>query len=124
MKDPCKRPCKACPYRRKSLAGWLGSDTPEGFAATTMADVPMPCHSTIDYEDPDWKETQLPKARHCRGALVLFANTCKISRDPERPRVEPDHEEVFSNAAEFIEHHKTPLAEIVRKRREAREDSE
>ena len=104
MKAPCKKPCKACPFRRQSLPGWLGAASTEQFAQTVMADMPMPCHSTVDYDDPDWREG-LHKARYCRGALTLFANQCKLSRDPERPRVPADREEVFGHIGEFVEHH-------------------
>lgn len=104
MKADLKSPCDQCPFRRKSIPGWLGADTPENFIETTMADYPMPCHSTVDYEDPGWFEN-LDEAQACAGALVFFANLCKLSRDPKRPKLPADHEWVFSRPEEFLEHH-------------------
>jgi hypothetical protein len=104
MNDQRKKPCKECPFRRKSAPGWLGRDTPEGFITTAMADHPMPCHLEVDYEQKDWR-TQAASAPLCAGALIFFANTCKLSRDPERPRLKPDRANVFNNPREFIEHH-------------------
>ena len=107
MQKGLTQPCGACPFRRKSMAGWLGEETPKGFMQTTMNDVAMPCHCTIDYEDPKWKENFVAngKAEHCAGALIFFRNICKLSRDPERPRLEADHDNVFSSQAEFLDHH-------------------
>jgi len=104
VKHPAK-PCTECPFRRKSLPGYLGSDTPENFMATTLADAPMPCHCTVDYEDENWRE-KAAKAPLCAGARIFFANICKLSRDRARPKLERDRENVFANPAEFIAHHK------------------
>ena len=49
LKQNLDKPCKECPFRKKSAPGWLGSSTPEGFMATTLSDVEMPCHLTVDY---------------------------------------------------------------------------
>lgn len=108
MKSGLKEPCNDCPMRRKAIPGWLGQETPEGFMRTVMADAAMPCHMTIDYDDPDWKENFVAsgEAEHCAGALILFSNMSKLSRDPERPRLDADHENVFDSPAEFIEYHK------------------
>lgn len=111
MRPPPKRPCGSCPWRRKSLPGYLGAHTAEEFLGRAMSDQPMECHSTIDYEDPD--RTHLDQiadgeAHHCAGAAIFFANICKLSRDHDRPRMEADREEVFAMPAEFTEHHDTP----------------
>jgi len=107
MKSGLKEPCRDCPFRREAAPGWLGEETPEGFMWTVMSDAAMPCHCTIDYEDPDWKESFVAngKAEHCAGALIFFSNICKLSRDPERPRLPADHENVFSLQSEFLEYH-------------------
>ncbi len=107
--DPIvEKPCRECPYRKKSFAGWLGAATPEQFMRSTMSDQRMPCHLTIDYDDPDWKEkwSQKKAGKLCAGAAVFFSNQCKLSRDPDRPRLEADRENVFSYAHEFIKHHR------------------
>lgn len=105
MKHTLSQPCRECPFRRKSLPGYLGNSNPEEFAATVMADTRMPCHLTVDYEREDWAERAERNAEYCYGALVFFSNTCKLSRDPERPRAPADHTAVFSTMGEFLAHH-------------------
>jgi len=100
-----KTPCKECPFRRVSPPGYLGADTPDGFLASTMADTPMPCHLSVDYERKDWK-VQAEAAPLCAGALIFFANACKLSRDASRPRLPADRALVFSRPDEFLTHHK------------------
>ena len=108
MKPPLKKPCEGCPFRRTALPGWLGNSTPAEFMNQTLSDNAMPCHCTVDYSDPLWREeTDEPdtNVRYCAGALVFFANICKISRHPERPRLKPDRENVFASPAEFLAYH-------------------
>jgi hypothetical protein len=101
-------PCNKCPFRRTSLRGWLGSDTPASFLATTLAtDGEMPCHTAVNYEDPQWRDT-LPDAPLCAGGLQHIANQFRRSRDPQR---EDDisrcgrNPEVFQWPHEFLTHH-------------------
>ena len=119
MPEILKEPCNQCPYRRKSLAGFLGSANPEEFMEATLKDYPMPCHKTINYHDPDWKEAWEElvaddilnkeradtKEKHCAGAAIFFANIVKWSRDPMRPKLPADRELVFTGPVEFIAHH-------------------
>lgn len=107
LRPTCEKPCNDCPFRRKSMPGWLGDDTPENFIATTMSDYPMPCHQTIDYSDPDWKRLweRVATGKLCGGALIFFANISKLSRWPDRPRLPADKENIFASPAEFIAHH-------------------
>lgn len=101
-------PCNGCPWRRESAPGWLGADTPEGFLATTMAEVHMPCHVVVNYERADWRE-QAETAPFCAGALIFLRNTCKLPNDPTlrsaRGSVQPDHKTVFSHGQQFLDHH-------------------
>lgn len=95
--------CGACPWRRTSIAGYLGADTPEGFLATSEAEVRMPCHVTVDYEDPNWEENQ-EYAPQCAGRAAHFANRCKLPRNPALMRGVPDPN-VFTFPQEFLDHH-------------------
>lgn len=106
MKADLKEPCRACPFRRKSTPGYLGSDTPENFIETTMLDYEMPCHLTVNYEDPGWFQN-LDQAQACAGAAIFFANICKLSRDPSRLKLPHDTKLVFASKAEFLKHHKS-----------------
>ena len=103
-----KEPCRDCPFRRKSVPGWLGADTPENFIETTLADYEMPCHLTVNYEDPAWFQ-DLSAAQACAGASIFFANICKLSRDPKRLKLPPDTEKVFASKTEFLTHHERGL---------------
>ena len=102
----------------EAAQGWLGAASPEQFMAATLADYPMPCHQTVVYEDPKWKEkwekavrSDSPsEARYCAGAIVFFHNMYKLSRDSKRPRLEEDRENVFSAPQEFINYHKNAAA--------------
>lgn len=105
-----KKPCKECPFRRKAMPGWLGASNPEGFIGTMMMETePLPCHSTVDYERPDWHERWTrsvdPRNKLCAGALTLMANHGK------RPRTGPvgvrDAVAVFATYREFVEHHRS-----------------
>ncbi len=104
MKKPTGRPCKECPFKRTSMPGYLGASTTREFLETTMVDVAMPCHTTVDYDSADWKEN-LSDAKFCSGALIFFRNIYKLSRDSSRPRLQTNKGLVFGTPLEFLEHH-------------------
>lgn len=101
------RPCGQCPFRRAARAGWLGLATPQSFIVEISMERPLPCHPTIDYEDPSWLDdwTAQEVGRICAGSLIMAANMGKIPRDPAFPRLPSDDDEVFGNHLEFIQHH-------------------
>lgn len=104
------QPCSQCPWRRAAAPGWLGADSPEGFLSTTLGEAEMPCHATIDYDDPNWK-ARLAEAPLCAGALIFLKNTAKSPRNPHLAAavdaVQEDHDTVFTHGGEFLEHHKS-----------------
>ena len=102
-----KTPCGACPWRKASGSGWLGGSSPERFALQNMMIVPLPCHSSIDYEDPNWEQLWEDRVQGvlCAGALINLANTCKLPHDRRVPRLKPS-DKVFAHAQEFIDHHR------------------
>ena len=86
-------PCNECPFRRKSLAGWLGENGPVNFAVCAQIETRMPCHKK-------W-------SMQCAGRAIMWANSCKVPRDPSLLRIKtPDRTTVFSNIIEFMKHHK------------------
>jgi hypothetical protein len=101
-----ERPCSACPFRRQAPAGWLGRGTPQSFIVEISMERPLPCHPTIDYEDPRWSErwTAQETGKICAGSLILAANMGKVPRDPAFPRLPPNRA-VFKDHLEFIRHH-------------------
>ena len=119
----CPKPCRECPFKRTAWPGYLGADTPTGFVHKTESGVPMPCHLTVDYETPGWEE-RANDAPLCAGSITFLANSCKLPYlpSPEIPVPDflrrdipqvlaalddatPDHDAVFSNRQEFIDHH-------------------
>ena len=107
-REPTQVPCNGCPFRRKAMQGWLGEGSPESFIDCINRDDPLPCHQTIDYEDPYWKtkwEHQV-EGKMCAGALVLTANMLKTPRDRAFPRMGKDKETVFASAQEFVRYHR------------------
>lgn len=103
----CKTPCNACPFRRKAMPGWLGRGTPQSFIIEISLEQPLPCHLTIDYEDKSWlaKWQNQRIGMVCAGSLIMGANMAKLPRDPQFPRMKPDHDLVFSSPHEFIAFH-------------------
>lgn len=102
LKD-LKKPCEACPFRKESAPGWTGNATPEEFLDTTMCDRTMPCHLTVDYENPYW-EDDLDLSQQCAGAAIFFTNICKLSRDPDRLKL-PADSSVFGTLQKYLLHH-------------------
>ncbi|HEY1088434.1 MAG TPA: hypothetical protein VGE37_12090, partial [Archangium sp.] len=39
------------------------------------------------------------------GAIIMFANQCKQSRDRNRPELPQDRAKVFTHVGEFLAHH-------------------
>jgi hypothetical protein len=141
-----KQPCRDCPYRRNSTPGWLGKGNPtqeeldhlcEHYVEGALSDyaqdadgnrTDIPCHLTIQFEDPDWEQNQYPDAPLCAGALIFAKNNFKSPREPQRREavdaVEHDPN-VFRYPFEFFEHHggelKDPMQIHVRERVRERE---
>lgn len=105
-----KQPCNQCPFRKNSLPGYLGEGTynPELFLST-MEHSPIPCHITMDWENPDFELTEeMIYDSPCVGSLQFMKNSCKIPRSiGYRKLAEPfqKNDEVFNWKKEFIEHH-------------------
>lgn len=74
--------------------------------AHTLADA-MPCHTAIDYDDKDWRETQYPDAPVCVGSVQFLANTCKEPHGDLTSAVDAvgTNPNVFANHVEFLRHH-------------------
>ncbi len=107
-RKPCgAQPCGQCPFRRTSMPGWLGEGNPESFIVEISMERPLPCHPTIDYEDPHWFaqwEAQ-EVGSICAGSLIMAANMGKRPRDPKFPKLPANKEIVFKSHLEFIDHH-------------------
>lgn len=79
-----KVPCHECPFIGNT-PGWIGShETAQDFVDLVRADMPFPCHETVDQDSPDPIEAVLAqKVAHCAGYALFMSRMCKLSRRPE-----------------------------------------
>ena len=102
-------PCAVCPHRVTSVRGYLGEDNPVDFyRASVTHEGRVPCHEQIDYSDPDWEVTQLPRADLCAGQLIHFRNMMKVPRHPALAlavAAVKHSKAVFTWPWEFLAHH-------------------
>ena len=107
-----KKPCDDCPFRKKSLPGWLGPHTVDEFVAYVQFDYPYPCHKTLVEGRETVEDTELREGENiCIGLVHLRNNSCKKARDEdsdlrkEEIRLKGEENECFANTVEFAKHH-------------------
>lgn len=106
MRTNLTEPCKECPFRRKSMPGWLGPWEPsEMLKAIRVA--PFPCHRTIkeemSFDDPRTKSMEL-----CAGAALFLNNKPEKSRCVETAEYQAmlgKSDAVFASDSELVSHH-------------------
>lgn len=86
-----KKPCGDCPWRRKALNGWLGNMSAQEWVEAAHSDAIIECHTLLGAQ--------------CAGAAVYRRNTFKLAYPPNL-KLEANHETVFSNRQQFLEHHR------------------
>jgi hypothetical protein len=86
-----QRPCSDCPWRRDSLAGWLGVMSPREWLSAAHGDGTIECH--------------VHPGAQCAGAAIYRANVAKLPRLLSALRLPADRRRVFGAPAEFLEHH-------------------
>ena len=108
MKFKNRKMCKQCPWRNNAAQGWLGTASPENMTAQIDFGTKMPCHSTVNYDDPNWQaQLQTDKAQYCTGVLQASNKACKVPRDLEHAKavnhvtLQEDHMSI----EEFTEYH-------------------
>lgn len=110
MHNKLKEPCPQCPFRKKALPGWLGSAPPEEFTEGVNLEIAMPCHMTVDYRNPNWRDTlHGDKAARCAGASAFAANCAKMPRNSifrEHVEAVGKRDDVFETPQDFIDHHR------------------
>jgi hypothetical protein len=94
IKKQHKSPCSDCPWRRKSLPGWLGDTSVGRFLWIAHGDGRMECHTK--YLAKGYAE--------CAGAAIYKANVCK-SVNPPNLELLPNRATVFAQPLEFAIHH-------------------
>lgn len=84
------KPCSDCPWRRKSLSGWLGGLSSDQWLRHAHGESKIDCHTLIGAE--------------CAGAAIYRRNIGKLCRGPVL-RLDKDTKHVFAGPAEFKKHH-------------------
>jgi hypothetical protein len=119
LKVALKKPCDECPFRRKSLRGWLGPWNVEELLFALGRQV-FPCHKTIRSDD-----TPVEEMTSCAGAAIFLNNKVEWSRHPINQRHQElvkdvpveVRESVFANGDEFRAHHAESLETRMTKRK-------
>ena len=117
MKTACKVQCPQCPFRPKSLKGWLGSYTPEQIAYQAWRSITFFCHTKINYENNDWLKKANENGKICLGSLAFANKMMAPLRKNAYPETDPvviqlreeikDRKDIeCMGVKEFIEHHK------------------
>ncbi|UTU07934.1 hypothetical protein CcrC1_gp248c [Caulobacter phage C1] len=103
-----KTPCKECPWRRASPAGYLGGHPTDYFVGSVRTDTPISCHMTLE------------KGRRealCAGSLIHYRNNLRKPRYAPLAAavdgVEPSPL-VFQFVQQFDDHHR-PIADQLAK---------
>jgi hypothetical protein len=95
-----KTPCAECPWRKDSLKGYLGGNTPEMYADSVQNGEAPACHMR--------DETHPKGGAFCVGALQCMANSATLPKDPE-PRAAREivgrSDKVFNFPALFYKYH-------------------
>lgn len=112
MKHDLTSPCKHCPWRLHSLQGWLGYNTPEDLAMGAKMGLRQPCHMTLDYEDPMWREKMedpTSDVQQCAGALIAGRLEYVLPRDPilryQSDKLTQDSIHEVMPIEDFLNHH-------------------
>ena len=85
------RPCDDCPWRRDSIAGWLGPGSPGAWLQAAHGDGRINCHALTGVQ--------------CAGAAIYRTNVCKRPRNPELLLLAANKRDVFATPDEFRSHH-------------------
>jgi hypothetical protein len=114
MKLRHTKPCRECPWRKRSAPGWLGGHDPE-FYTDAVADNEVPACHLRDFGPFN------PKSSMCAGALAVISNSAvdpwKTDGGPEAKARVGRRDDCFGHYRLFYEHHakKPYVSRIMRK---------
>lgn len=95
-------PCKECPFRKRSLPGYLGGHPLEPYRQPPSAGMPTTCHCTD-------KGAGDPRSSFCAGALAVIMNDPAVEPLPEYAAAAHQvgkRDDCFDGVEAFAEHHK------------------
>jgi hypothetical protein len=93
---PCQHraPCHDCPWRKKSISGWLGELTAQEWIQAAHGEAKVDCHAL----------SGVNSAHQCAGLAIYRSNICKKPRD-QSILVLPPNTVVFQTPDQFLTHH-------------------
>lgn len=103
-----KKPCGECPFRKKSLRGWLGNwESPEEILSQAHSEAGLPCHTSYN-SDGLHPELEEKEPHICVGALQNCNMSFKIFVNPKLREIAKSvgKSDEILNSREFIQHHK------------------
>jgi hypothetical protein len=96
-----KKPCDECPFRKRSLPGYLGGHRLEPYRQPPSVGMPTSCHCS-DYGASD------ERTSFCAGSLAVIANDPTVQPLLEYKEIVADvgqREDCFATVEAFAEHH-------------------
>lgn len=121
-------PCNECPFRRKSLPGYVGGHTD----ASEIIDyghegIRFPCHMAVTSLTEEFKDDEgmdeedafnraTEEAPVCAGSIAFMNNSAKMSQDPKLKALQDQigkRADVFNWPQEMMKHHHGPKAEYI-----------
>lgn len=95
-------PCKECPFRKRSMPGYLGGHPLEPYRQPPSAGMPTSCHCTD-------KGASDSRTSFCAGSLAVIANDPAVEPLPEYAEAVAQvgkRDDCFASVEDFAEHHK------------------
>lgn len=95
-------PCKECPFRKRSPAGYLGGHPLEPYRQPPSAGMPTSCHRGDKGADDC-------RTSFCAGSLAVINNDPDVEPLPEYAEAAAKigkRDDCFATVADFAEHHK------------------
>lgn len=108
VKPMCNKPCPVCPFRRESLAGYLGNATGDvnAFFDPIWNELHLqPCHSAVDWDAGERPSNTTPL---CKGVATMMKNAGKLPKLQRLALLVADTDkdpDVFNFPHEFKEYH-------------------
>lgn len=125
MKYGLTRPCKECPFREKSMRGWLGGESAQtvannvsgmrNFHGIMIGGEPgdYACHMDVARQEKKLgRQVELDEINHCAGALHFLRTSCKEPNDKEKREAIDKVKQtpgMIRHYQDFVKHH-TPFA--------------
>ena len=107
--------CTECPFSRNSTSGNLGGSPIEVYLGQILGAFYLPCHMAKNYKGND--TPLLAEHMQCAGAAIFRRHIGIADRIPDPLlKLDTDDGNVFTNLAEFIQHHDPELPEAMVKR--------